>query len=129
MPTSMPAPSPESAAAGAVSPNSVQGQSTVTVRPAPGVSMLPLSSVARVRIVVDGEPWATHEYDQAVVPVAGCQVAPPSVEISMPPTTPPMSEAVPLMVTLVPSATVVGALVMVDVGLVVSVDLVTAMMS
>ena len=61
MPTSMPLPSPESAAAGWLLPNSVQGQFTVTAEPGFAVSVLPLSSVARVRIVVDGAPWASHE--------------------------------------------------------------------
>ena len=39
-------------------PQIEHGQFTVTVRPAPGVSRLPLSSTARVLIVVVGAPWA-----------------------------------------------------------------------
>jgi hypothetical protein len=41
-------------------PQIEQGHVTATETPAPGDSMLPLSSVARVRIVVDGFPWAIH---------------------------------------------------------------------
>ena len=42
-------------------PNSPQGHETSTVRPEPGVSMLPLSSVARVLIVTGPAPVASHE--------------------------------------------------------------------
>ena len=60
------------------------------------------------------------------MPVAGCHVLPLSVETSTPATTPPVSEAVPLIVVWVPSATDAGAPVIVDTGLVVSVVLVAA---
>ena len=60
-PTSMPELSPASAVAGVtLVPHNEQGQSTLTVVPAPGVAMLPLSSVARTLIAVVGEPWAIH---------------------------------------------------------------------
>ena len=61
-PTSVAAASPESACAGVVLvPQIEQGQLTLTVVPAPGVSRLPLSSTARDLIVVDGFPCAFHE--------------------------------------------------------------------
>src|SRR5881275_1113612 len=126
MPSSAASPSPESSTPGlTASPNSVHGQSTPTAVPGPGVSMLPLSSVARVRIVVVGAPWAIQVYDQALVPVAGCHVSPPSVETSTPATTPPpVSAAVPVTVTdWVGSSCVDGVGdVIVEVGGVVSVD-------
>src|SRR5262249_61041839 len=81
------------------------GHATLTVTPADGVSRFPLSSAALVRIVVVGLPCATQLYDQLVVPVAGCQVVPPSVETSTPATTPPpVSAAGPETVTAAPSA-------------------------
>src|SRR4051794_5723485 len=97
--------SPSSASPGLTVPHSEQGQDTATGVPADGVSRLPLSSTARVRIVVDGFPCGIHEYVQLVVPDAGCHVAPPSVETSTPATTPPVSLAVPEMITGVPSVT------------------------
>jgi hypothetical protein len=42
-------------------PQTEQGQLTLTSEPGDGVSMLPLSSTARDRTVVDGLPCATHE--------------------------------------------------------------------
>jgi hypothetical protein len=61
-PTSIDAGSPESAVLGLVLvPQIEQGHLTLTVVPAPGVSRLPLSSTARVLIVAEGFPWATHE--------------------------------------------------------------------
>src|SRR5262249_23278358 len=86
-------------------PQMEQGHATLTVTPADGVSRFPLSSAARVRIVAVGLPCTTQLYDQLVVPVAGCQLVPPSVEISTPATTPPpVSAAVPVTVTRAPSA-------------------------
>src|SRR5690349_9432694 len=67
-------------------------------------SRLPLSSTARAMTVAVGAPCARHVYDHDVVPVAGCQVLPPSVDTSTPATTPPLSVAVPLTVTCEPSA-------------------------
>src|SRR4051794_7564602 len=104
-------------------PQIEHGQLTLTVTPAPAVWRLPLSSTARHLTVVDGLPWAVHVYDQLVVPLASCQVVPPSVETSTPATEPPpVSVAVPVSVTCVPSATVAGGLVIADVGAVESVD-------
>src|SRR4051812_26472025 len=104
-------------------PQIEHGQVMSTVTPAPGVCRLPLSSTARHLIVVDGLPWAVHVYDQLVVPLASCQVVPPSVETSTPATDPPpVSVAVPVSVTFAPSATVAGGFVIVDVGAVESVD-------
>ena len=131
-PTSMPELSPASGVDGVtLVPHSEHGQSTLTVVPAPGAAMLPLSSVARTLIVVEGEPWAIHGYVQLTVVaawpviVAGCQVEPPSVETSTPATTPPpASVELPETVTLLPSVRcwpAVGELI-VDVGAVVSVD-------
>src|SRR5690348_4656241 len=128
-PTSTPPAVPESAFVGVTAlPQMEQVQPTLIERPVEGVSTLPLSSTARVLMVVVGLPCATQLYDQLVVPVAGCHVVPPSVDTSTPATTPPVSAAVPLTVILVPSATFVPAAgeVMLDVGAVESVDLVAA---
>src|SRR5258705_3096909 len=57
--------------------------------PVPAASRLPLSSTARLRTagaVLDSD---FQRYVQRVVPSAGCQVAPPSVDTSTPATTPP----------------------------------------
>src|SRR5690348_12548958 len=70
-------------------PNRLHGQPMPTETPGDGDSTLPLSSVARVRILVVGAPCAIHVELQAVVPVAGCHVVPPSVETSTPATVPP----------------------------------------
>src|SRR5215213_10986882 len=86
-PTSTGDVSPASATAGViVLPHSEHGQLTETGVPAPGVWVLPLSSVARTLMLAVGAPWTSHEYVHALVPLAGCQVAPPSVEISTPAT-------------------------------------------
>src|SRR3954447_3316614 len=99
--------SPESAVAGASEPKSEHPHPTLTTTLLEGVSMLPLSSVARAVMIVDGFPCAVQVYVQLVVPDAGCHVAPPSRETSPPATTPPpASLAVPEMVTFEPSATV-----------------------
>src|SRR5260370_4932384 len=76
----------------------------VTVMPAEGVSRLPLSSTARLRMFTDPTAPVVHEYVQLLVPlVAGCHVTPAFVDTSMPATTPPpASVAVPLIVTWVP---------------------------
>src|SRR6266542_1290431 len=86
--------------------------------------MFPLSSIARLCSVAVPEVDATQLYDQLVVPMAGCQVLPPSVDTSTPATTPPTSAAVPVMEMLAPlvnEAPAVGE-VMTEVGSVVSVD-------
>jgi hypothetical protein len=51
---------------------------TLTVTPADGVSIFPLSSVARLWRVAVGPTLGVQIYDQLVVPVAGCHVFPPS---------------------------------------------------
>src|SRR5262245_44962192 len=106
-PSSTALPSPLIAAGVAEVPNRLQGQvwpPTATVTPAEGLSTLPLSSVARDLIVTWPAPDARQVYDQLPRPVAGCQLAPPSVDTSTPPTTPPpWSPAVPVIVTLVPT--------------------------
>ena len=62
---------------------------TVMVRPAEGVSIRRLSSVARVRIVRVPLLPGVNVYDQEPRPVAGCHEVPLSVETSTPPTLPP----------------------------------------
>src|SRR5688572_1657926 len=84
---------------------------------------LPLSSTPRTRTVADPVDGPTQVYDQLARPEAGCQVLPPSVETSMPATTPPTSLAVPLITTefcgtFAPEAGVV----IVTVGAVLSLD-------
>src|SRR5438270_10884207 len=69
-----------------------------------GVSMWPLSSVARDRIAAGPSMPGTHVYVQLDVPVARRHVVPPSTDTSTPPTAPPLSAAVPEMVTMVPAA-------------------------
>src|SRR5664279_514618 len=128
-PTSTLLPSPESIPPGvALVPHTEHGQVTVTVVPVEGVSRLPLSSTARVLIVLDGLPCAIQLYVQLVVPVAGCQVAPPLVDTSTPATVPPESLAAPLIVTAVPSGTLPPGAgeVILDVGATVSVDAVAS---
>src|SRR4029079_14078947 len=67
---------------------------------APGASRLPLSSTARLRIVVEKLPEGGHVEVQFARPLAGCHVAPLSTDSSTPPTTPPpVSAAVPVIVT------------------------------
>jgi len=73
--------------------------------------------------LVPGVPGVNEEV-QLAPPWAGCQVAPPSIEISIAPTCPPTSVAVPVMLTGVPLGTeapLAGA-VMVEIGAVMSVD-------
>src|SRR5262249_2898893 len=97
-------PSPESGTGGTVSPKTEQGHETVTVLPALGAPMLPESSTARTSIVAEGLPWTLQAYVHELVPLAGVQVEPPSVETSTAATTPPpSSEAVPEIVTVLPS--------------------------
>src|SRR6266566_8853030 len=130
MPTSIEAVSPESAPPGTEPvPKTEQGQFTLTTAAGPGVCRLPLSSTALDSMAAVGLPCATHVKVQFVVPVAGSQVLPPSVDTSTPATTPPpASPAVPVIVTVVPSEMLAPAAgdVIVDVGAVVSVDAVAA---
>src|SRR5471030_3296528 len=89
-PSSVELVSPSSAFCGvAVDGQIVQGHVRVeavivTVRPADGVSMFPLSSNARLLIVAEPTTIGVHWYVQLVVPVAWFQVVPPSVETSTP---------------------------------------------
>src|ERR1700694_1798863 len=102
---------------------------TETLTPLVGVSILPLSSVARDRIVALPTADGTQEYVHCSRPLAGCQVDPPSTDTSTPPTTPPpTSEAVPLIDTALFACTVAAAWgeVIADVGAVVSVDFAAA---
>src|SRR6188472_489928 len=97
---------------------------TVTGTPGPAVSRLPLSSTARLRIVVEKFPDGVQVYVQLARPLAGCHVLPLSTDTSTPPTTPPVSDAVPAIVIVVPDwseAPEVGA-VIVEVAATVSVD-------
>ena len=83
-----------------------------------GVSRLPLSSTARLLMVAEPLVSGVQLYVQLPRPVAGCQVVPPSVETSTPPTTPPTSLAVPVIVIKLPAWTLepdVGV-VIVEVG-------------
>src|SRR4029453_15173729 len=74
----------------------VHGQVTLTATPALAGPRLALSSAARALIWTEPRPLAVHEYVQLPRPLAGCQVWPPSVETSTPPTRPPPpSGAVP----------------------------------
>ena len=96
---------------------------TVTLVLPAGVSRLPLSSTARLRITAL-LPEAVQEYVQIPCPVAGCQFVPPSVETSTPPMTPFVSLAAPLIVTTAPVVTVdpVVGKVMVETGGIISVE-------
>ncbi len=117
------------ASSGRRSPKTLHGQVTVSAR-VTAAPMLALSSTARTRTPRRRRPVLDVACsDQAVVPVAGCQVAPPSVETSTPATTPPpVSAAVPVTVTDAPLATAAPAAgaVIATVGPAVSVDLVAA---
>ena len=69
--------------------------------------MFRLSSVARLISVTCPLEPGVQLHVQSLVPEAGCQVAPPSTETSTPATTPPpLSLAVPVIVTEPPGATV-----------------------
>src|SRR5437879_2491988 len=103
--------------------------STVMPTPAPGVSTFALSSAARDLVVRGPGAELTRQVKvHAVVPLARCQLVPPSMETSTPPTKPPVSVAVPLITTSVFCVTCMPAAidVMLDVGLVLSVDALAA---
>src|SRR6187200_218729 len=124
-PTSIAEGSPASTWAGVTfGPAIVHGQEmgTLTLAAAP---ILALSSTARALIVAVGAPWAFQLYDHELVPVAGCQLAPSSVETSTPATVPPPASVEdPEIVTSEPSAIALPAagLAIVVVGAVVSVE-------
>src|ERR1700704_6420437 len=87
-PSSVARPSLESAFVGTVLGAQIEhGHETFAVFPTRGLSTFALSAEARVRMTVPGCPWAIHGYVQLLVPDAGCQVVPPSVETSTPATT------------------------------------------
>src|SRR3954452_19041029 len=65
------------------------GPWTETEMPAFGVSMLPLSSTARLRMIAVPFWFGDQVYVQLNRPTAGCQVPPPSTETSTPATVPP----------------------------------------
>src|SRR5438067_2869986 len=106
----------------------VHGQAlgaTVTATPLPGVSRLPLSSTARLLIVTLPVLDGVQLYVQLARPLAGCHVVPPSVDTSMPPTTPPPeSLAVPVIVTATFACRLAPAdgAVMTEVGAAISLD-------
>src|SRR5258705_1609566 len=106
----------------------VQGQlpaMIATVTPLLATSGLPLSSNARLRIVVTPITPGDQSKLQIEVPSAPCHVAPPSTETSTLATTPPpLSVAVPVIVTRLPLSTCPPAsgAVMTDVGATRSVD-------
>ncbi len=105
--------------------NTVQGQlapAAVIVTLGPGFSRLALSSVARTRIcrvpVVTGVKLKL----QLLVPDAGCHVAPPSTDTSTPATTPPVSLAVPVTLTVPGTVAPGNGVLMTVTGAVVSVE-------
>src|SRR5206468_985788 len=103
---------------------------TDTVTPLLGASRLPLSSIARLRIVAEPSAPGDQSKLQVAVPCAACHVAPPSTDTSTPATTPPpLSVAVPVIVTRLPLWTCAPAAgdVTTDVGAKISVDALVAM--
>src|SRR5437867_1048461 len=97
---------------------------TVTLTALPAVSTLPLSSIARLRIVAGPStpknPLNVHDD----VPCAACHVTPPSSDTSTLAGTPPLSVAVPVIVTGAPLWTCAPAAgdVITEIGGVTSVD-------
>src|SRR5205823_5273244 len=79
---------------------------TLTVALGPGVSTLPLSSVARLLITTEPAVAGLQWYVQLSRPVAECHDAPLSTDTSTAATIPPVSTAVPLIVMLAPTTTV-----------------------
>ena len=92
-------------------PARVEGVSAIEVTPmifvvipADGVSRFALSSTALLRILKVPAGTDVQVYVQLVVPVAGCQVAPPLSETSTPATSPPpASTALPDIVIVEPA--------------------------
>src|SRR5439155_26001038 len=128
-PTSTELVSPELATAGVVVPSQMlHGQVTLTTIPPPGVSRLPLSSIARLLITLDPGLDGIQWYVQLAPPVARCHDVPPSTETSTPATMPSVSDAVPLITTSVWPRNVdpLTGEPIVDVGAWLSVDTVAA---
>src|SRR5688572_15441321 len=73
----------------------------------PSASRLPESSTLRTLTTTVPVPAGVHSKDQLLVPVivTGCQLIPPSIEISIPAITPPVSFTVPEMVVSAPTTT------------------------
>src|SRR4051794_11753549 len=91
-PTSVAVPSGSLATAGVALPQRLHGHvrpGTVTVTGADRAPRFALSSVARASSAAVPVDRGTHVYVHEVVPEAGCQLLPPSVETSTPATTPP----------------------------------------
>src|SRR3954469_24824670 len=79
---------------------------TDTLMPGPADSRFPLSSTARVRMVADPRTAGDQSKLHVEVPDAACHVVPPSTDTSTLATTPPpLSAAVPLIVTRLPFST------------------------
>jgi hypothetical protein len=81
---------------------SVVSRITVTITSAGGFCVFPLLSTARLLIVTDPGVVDAQLKLHVVVPVAALKVAPPSTETSTRATDPPVSFAVPVMLTVVP---------------------------
>jgi hypothetical protein len=79
---------------------------TVTVIWAVGFCTFPLLSTARLMIVACPGVVGVNAKLHAVVPVAALKVAPPSTDTSTRATDPPVSLAVPVMLTVTPVNTV-----------------------
>src|SRR6267378_2739366 len=127
-PTSSGFPSPAS-----VSPGTADGDQMVHGQSCPltgrltevGAERFPLSSTARLISVTAPSVEGLTLYVQFSLPAAGCHVAPPSMETSTPPTTPPpWSVAVPDMVVGTPACNPPDTVLTVVTGGVVSVDFV-----
>src|SRR3954466_16307144 len=98
---------------------------TETDTPAPADSRLPLSSPARLRIVPAPRTPGDQSKLHVEVPDAVCHVVPPSTDTSTEATTPPpLSAAVPVMVTRLPFSTCppLAGEVMVEAGAKMSAD-------
>jgi hypothetical protein len=119
--------SPESLTVGTVVAGfqMLHGHVRVMATGAAGVSMLPLSSLARLFSMTAPTPLDGHVKVQFSRPAAGFQVCPLSTDTSTPATLPSASDAVPAMVTLLPDATdePFAGDVIVEVGAVKSSDL------
>src|SRR5262249_9896481 len=99
----------------------VQGQLAAVIVIAVGVfgaSMFPLSSTARLKMFTAPRTPGRQVKLQLSSPTARCHVVPPLTETSTAPTTPPLSAAVPVIVTDDSAAKLAPfeGLVMVDVG-------------